>query len=119
MNRGLGKADYWIIKLSKGLSAIATQEITLSKTVDPAFLLTVRPNPTKQDATLTFEAKELYTYTVKVTDAVGEQLKVYKGETKSGKNEVSINLGNYPKGTYIITLIDGKNRTGSQMLVKE
>jgi hypothetical protein len=119
LNRGLGKADYWIIKLSNGLSAISTQAITLSKTVDPTFLLTVRPNPTKQDATLTFEAKELYTYTIKVTNTVGEQLKVYKGATKLGKNEASINLGNYPKGTYIITLIDGKNRTGSQMLIKE
>jgi len=76
--------------------------------------LSVYPNPAVSAVTVAFTSAVGGKYTVQLTDLTGKEIQRISGVSSAGINTVQLNVQQYAKGTYLITLIDEEH--GKQVL---
>ena len=76
--------------------------------------LLVFPNPAKQEVTIT-DAKNIYA--VRITDAIGREQK--KIEYKTGMKTINVQLPGLVSGLYFVSVFDGKNWSGRQLIIEK
>ena len=64
--------------------------------------LVIYPNPADENINLTFSLKQAASVEVSLSDISGRQLLVNNYQATSGRNQLSINVGNLAKGLYLM-----------------
>ncbi|MFL5742605.1 MAG: T9SS type A sorting domain-containing protein [Flavisolibacter sp.] len=72
------------------------------KTGESTNLVSVYPNPIQRTTKLQFTVTAISSYSIKITDANGKEMKQVSGISTIGKNEVELDFSRYAKGTYFI-----------------
>jgi hypothetical protein len=92
--------------------------VTCEKSAD--LNLTVFPNPTQNNATLTFDwNKGKDDVLVTLTDASGKIIQQTETAIMNGTNSIYVELSDYSHGMYFITLEVNEERIGAVKLVKQ
>jgi len=89
--------------------SVTAKQVTGTE-INDAPLATLYPNPTSSMFTLEFEVNGVYNITL--TDMSG---KVLLRETVAGQT-ARINVSNYPAGTYLLTIDDGKRLSTTKVV---
>lgn len=77
----------------------------------------ITPNPAKEEISLRFENIEKYNeIQLRITSALGQQ--VYETTLIKGQSELSIPLGNWQKGVYLVQVYSNGKIVGSNRFVK-
>ena len=71
---------------------------------DPVCFITIFPNPTESDATLTFKSDVPFQDTVKIHQINGELVSFQLVDAVQGENEVFISLSDLAPNIYIVEL---------------
>jgi len=82
-------------------------------------LIAVYPNPANEVTTLSFNSEVAGRYQVIIADVSGRTIRLIQGTSVIGENKVSINMGNCPTGTYLITLRNDKRGSKSVKLYRQ
>lgn len=78
------------------------------------------PNPAVSSTRLVVNyAATVSSLQVAVTDKLGRTLNRYSVPLRSPLTSTTLSIANYPKGTYLITVWDGKQKIGTAQLVKD
>ena len=79
--------------------------------------INLNPNPASSSVTVQFDAfaegdAQLYIY-----DLIGQKMLEEKLSVLNGNNQYTINLNNYPKGTYMVKVVYSGNERNSKLIV--
>jgi hypothetical protein len=97
-------------------------ELVFNKTVVPMVLVTefavaLSPNPAKDKVKVSFSNEQAANTTISITNAEGKLMKtVDAGHVQAG--QLSINIKSLAKGTYYVTLSNGKERRTEKLQVQ-
>ena len=114
--------NYTVIVTNTFGCSSATSAVTIVSTVgiedagNPYFL-TVSPNPNDGNFEISFVVIEQGDYKVELVNALGQL--VYKEELKNynGKYSKHLNVTEYGKGMYMLTLTNSRNETVKKIIV--
>ena len=73
------------------------------------------PNPASGQTQIAFESHVSGSYTLKITNAVGETVLNKKVAASKGMNYIPVNTSTFSSGIYIYSLNDGKNTVSKRM----
>lgn len=77
----------------------------------------IYPNPIVDDANLNINLPEISTINVLVHDLQGRVIQSYEfADLNAGENELTIEFGELPAGTYIVNVLDGNNSTATKVV---
>ena len=99
-------------------SLVSTQEHFAVETI-----ISVYPNPTKENATISYSTKQFGNVNVKVLDQLGQQVtELYDGEQSQGNHSLIWNGKNsngqqVPAGIYFIRIISGNTATTAKVII--
>jgi hypothetical protein len=83
---------------SLNITVAGIKEIGVTKDV------TVYPNPTEGDVTLEFNLTSPDTYTITLTNVIGQEIYTLKENLKTGTSLKKLNLSGFGKGVYMLTI---------------
>lgn len=76
------------------------------------------PNPSKGNSTLTFDSKEAGDLTVSILDAQGRTVNWFNTNTTEGNNQVNVNTAGFASGVYQIVLSNSKGSHLTKLIVE-
>jgi hypothetical protein len=105
-------SETFVMKLSEGLAT--TSDFDKSSTSS----LSVLPNPTNGQFTVNYKSSKHEAITLQIDDANGKCIysKVYPDF--NGEFIEAIDLGNQPKGVYMVTILAGRNKETRKVIVE-
>ena len=77
------------------------------------------PNPTKDKATLVFNAAAKGTYHIALQELTGKVLQYREVSFMAGKNQLTVEMDSYAAGVYQVIIYKGNERLKSMGIVKE
>ena len=80
--------------------------------------LTLSPNPSQGNSTLSFEANNASDLTVSILDAQGRMVNMFNTNTVEGKNNIDINTNGYASGIYQVVLSNAKGSHLTKLVVE-
>ena len=90
-----------------------------TKEINVTSKLSVYPNPTSSNATVSYYSANNSEASIVVYNMVGEKVQtVYNGSIVQGENLFTVNMANLPKGVYFVNIRDAKG-TKTVKLIKE
>lgn len=81
--------------------------------------LTFSPNPVKENITLSFTYQSDEKGTIRIYDALGQEIKKKEIEVKLGSNSIVVPLHDLDKGVYILEAYAGSKQLGVKRITKE
>ena len=81
--------------------------------------MTLSPNPASDVSILTLELEQNSSVDVAIYNMLGQTMEsLFAGQMNSGRNEIAINVSNYPAGIYFVkAIVDGESPIVARMLV--
>ncbi|TAL62766.1 MAG: PKD domain-containing protein [Bacteroidetes bacterium] len=79
--------------------------------------LDIYPNPNNGQFTVSFNIENQDNFTVKITNAIGQNVYEEPLNDFSGKYEKKLDIGNYGKGVYQLSITNSKNETVKKVMV--
>lgn len=76
------------------------------------------PNPSKGNSTLTFDSKDAANLTVTILDAQGRMINAFNTNTVEGSNQIDVNTAGYASGVYQIVLSNSKGSHLTKLIVE-
>lgn len=80
--------------------------------------VSIYPNPTKENATLAFDAKSSNDLTVSILDVQGKTVNWFNTKTVEGNNSININTDGLATGVYQVVLSNSKGAHISKLVVE-
>ena len=91
---------------------------TSEKTETP-WNLSFSPNPVKENITVSFNYQSTERGSIKIYDALGQQIQKKEIEVTPGSNSILVPVDDLPKGIYIIEAYAGSRQLGIKRITKE
>jgi hypothetical protein len=76
------------------------------------------PNPTANNATVSFTADKAAAYTTRIVNIYGQEVSRWQLQVLQGFNTHPIDVSALPAGVYFFTITDGKNTTSQRFVVE-
>lgn len=118
-NNPLPGNNFYRLKMIDKNGGFTFSNVISIKMDDQEFKFYTYPNPANSSTTLFFNSTTTINYKIEITDASGKNMKRIKGASVKGLNKVNIDLQQFSKGIYIISLISNENGKHSLKLKKE
>ena len=81
--------------------------------------VSIFPNPTVGNATVSFELEKSYNVKIVLCDILGiEQMNIYDGFANEGFFTETIDIGNLPKGVYFLKILIGKDYIAEKIILE-
>ena len=81
--------------------------------------LSFSPNPVKENITVSFNYQSTERGSIKIYDALGQQIQKKEMEVTPGSNSILVPVDDLPKGIYIIEAYAGSRQLGIKRITKE
>ncbi|MFZ4581650.1 MAG: DUF1566 domain-containing protein [Paludibacter sp.] len=83
------------------------------------FNLKAFPNPCKESVCFQFTTNEVTEYSLKIFNALGQQVEALKDDNENGNHTINWNVSNQPSGIYIVQLKVGNLLTTKRIIVQK
>ncbi len=80
---------------------------------------TLYPNPNNGEYVISFISKETEALTYKVSNIIGQQVKIGIYKSQYGDNNLKINMSDLTNGVYILNIFDSKGLVYKQKVIKQ
>jgi hypothetical protein len=122
---GLQPGTYSLVLSANGIGSVPQTfvyslcgtDVAKNNNTNPTSL-SVFPNPADEIVTLDFKTSSTENYTVKVLDIFGRIIKEETGRSSIGENAHTLNLAEFAKGVYTITLTQGESVSKTKLVLK-
>jgi hypothetical protein len=101
---------------------IGNAQVSSVKEFAPVFnQVSVYPNPTQNNATLTIETSQEEKVSIEITDAIGRKVAdVFDGKLQMGQNNIALNLEKLgSSGVYTVAIHSGKNTVNRKLVLTQ
>ena len=78
----------------------------------------VYPNPASNNVNILFNVEKLSNVSIKIYNAIGQEVAVYNNESISKGTTFNINTTNYKKGIYFVTVVMNGNSTSQKLVIE-